>query len=419
MNEHGRDDHGQAYTSQYPDVLTDDALDERISHFFDEQAQHVEFTPQLREQFMQKIPARRERPFRPLFVVAFASAAILILALTFNMYLSQLMQPAIPQAAIHYTASKQLSVASELAQGGQLLSVDPTDQRLVYQPAQQNGVFYTAHLNNPIASNTLAMRDAQDMAWSPDGSALVATVSTESSSLPLLALVPDGQYMHLLGHDALAATWSPIDSEQITYVIPEHGQTQLWSTSRDGKSNKLLSTMPLALLVKHMLWSPDGHYLALTVVSGATTPLEALSKPADALYVVDMQTHTMQTFTAPNVSSIANLEWSPNGKNLAYEQMDTASKSILQEVNLIKPADHFSVTPQRQLRGWSWSPDGRAIVYSDGGALQTHVLHGQKVTFPQTSSKLVSPFWLKNGTILCVQVNQSTNTLELLSPNKK
>lgn len=418
MNEHGRDDHGQSYTSQYPDVLTDHALDERISHFFHEQADHVKFTPQLREQFMRKIPAHRERPFRPLFVVAFASAAILILALTFNVYLSQLMQPALPQG-IHYATSKQLSVASEFAQGGQLLSVDPTDQRVVYQPAQQNGVFYTAHLNNPIASNTLAMRDAQDMAWAPDGSALVATVSAEGSSLPLLALVPDGQYMHLLGHDALAATWSPTDNQQITYVIPDHGQTQLWSTNRDGKSNKLLSTMPIALLVKHMLWSPDGHYLALTVVSATTSTHSALNQPAHALYVVDMQTHTMQTFTAPTGSSIANLEWSPNGKNLAYEQVDNAGKSLLQGVNLTKPSDHFSVTPQRQLLGWSWSPDGRALVYSDGGVLRTHVLHGQTVAFPQTSSKLVSPFWLKNGTILCMQVNQSANTLELLRPDKK
>ncbi len=418
MNEHGRDDHGQSYPSQYPDVLTDHALDERISYFFHEQADHVEFTPQLREQFMRKIPTRRERPFRPLFVVAFASAAILILALTFNVYLSQLMQPAVPPA-IHYAASKQLSVASELAQGGQLLSVDPTDQRVVYQPAQQNGVFYTAHLDNPIASNTLAMRDAHDMAWSLDGSALVATISSESSSLPLLALVPDGQYMHLLGHDALAATWSPTDSQQITYVIPEHGQTQLWSISRDGKSNKLLSTIPLALPVKHMLWSPDGQYLALTVVSTTNSTSSALNQPAHALYVVDMHTNTMQTFTAPTDSSITTLEWSPNGKNLAYEQVGSAGKSVLQVLNLTKSTDSFSITPQHQLLGWSWSPDGRALVYSDGAVLRTHVLHGQAITFPQTSSKLVSPFWLKNGTILCVQVKQGANALELLSPDKK
>jgi WD40 repeat protein len=418
MNEHGRDDHEQSYPGQYPDVLADHALGERISHFLQEQAQHVEFTPQLREQFLHKIPAHRERSFQPLFVVAFASVAILILALTFNVYLSQLTQPAISHE-IHYTSSKQLSVASELAQGGQLVSVDPTNQRVVYQPAQQSGVFYTAHLNNPIASNTLAMRDAQDMAWSPDGSALVATVSSEGTALPLLALVPDGQYMHLLGHDALAATWSPTDPQQITYVIPDHGQTQLWSTSKDGKSTKLVSTMPLAPLVKHMLWSPDGHYLALTVVSGTTLTPATLNQPAHALYIVDMQTNTMQTFTAPIGSSIANLEWSPDGKNLAYEQVDNASKSLLQIVNPLKLTDHFSITPQHQLLGWSWSPDGRAIVYSDGGALRTHVLHGQTIIFPQSSTKLVSPFWLKNGTILCVQVKQSMNTLELLSPDKK
>ena len=418
MNEHGRDDHGQSHKSQYPEVLADHALGERISQLFHEQAEHVQFTPELREQFMHKLPFRRERQFRPLSVAALASAAILILALTFNVYLSQLMQPVV-QHGIHYTSLRELHVSSELAQGGQLLSVDPTNQRIVYQPAQQNGVFYTTRLNDPIASNTLAMRYARDMAWSPDGSALVATVSPEGSFLPLLALVPDGQYMHLLGHDALAATWSPKDEQHITYTTPEHGQTQLWSTDRDGKSSKLLATMPLSLLVKHMLWSPDGHYLALTVVSATTPTPTALNQPAHSIYVVNMQTNSMQTFTASPGSSIATLEWSPDGKDLAYEQVDSHSKSLLQVVNLAKATDHFSIIPQHQLLGWSWSPDGRALVYSDGGVLRTHVSHGQTITFPQTSSKLVSPFWLKNGNILCVHTNQGTNTLELLSPATK
>ncbi len=418
MNEHGRDDHGQSYTSQYSEVLTDHALGERISRFFHEQAEHVEFTPELREQFMSQMPSRRERQPRPLFVAALASAAVLILALTFNVYLSQLMHPAV-QHVIQYTSLKELHVSSELAKGGQLFSVDPTEQRVVYQPAQQNGVFYMARLNDLVASNTLVMRYARDMAWSPDGSALVATVSPEGSFLPLLALVPAGQYMHLLGHDALAAAWLPTDNQQITYTIPDHGRTQLWSTNKDGQSNKLLATIPLSLLVKHMLWSPDGRYLALTVASTSTPTATALDQPAHAIYVVDMQTNNVRTFTAPADSSIGNLEWSPTGKNLAYEQIDKHSKSLLQVVSFTKSTDHFDIVPQHQLLGWSWSPDGRALAYSDGGALQARVLYGQAITFPQPLSKLISPFWLKNGNILCVHSNQGTNTLELLSPHVK
>ncbi len=417
MNEHDKDDHGQSYKSQYPEVLTDHALGERISHFFDKQAEHVQFTPELREQFMLKVPSRRER--RPIFVVALASAAVLILALTFNVYLSQLMQPAV-QHGIQYTALKEFNVSSELAKGGQLLSVDPTEQRVVYQAAQQNGVFYMARLNDPVTSNTLVMRYARDMAWSPDGSDLVATVSPEGSFLPLLALVPAGQYMHLLGHDALAATWSPKDDQEITYTIPNQGQTQLWSTNKDGQSSKLLATMPLSLLVKHMLWSPDGRYLALTVISTTTPPTPiTLNQSAHVIYVMDMQTNSTRTFNAPTGSNIGNLEWSPTGKNLAYEQIDTHGTSLLQVVNLTKPTDHFDIVPQHQLQGWSWSPDGRALAYSDGGALQAHILYGQTITFPRSSSKLVSPFWLKNRTILCVHINQGTNTLEILSPHTK
>lgn len=416
MNEHGRDDHGQSYKSQYPEVLTDHALGERISHLFHEHAEHVQFTPELREKIMRQVPSRRER--RPVFVIALASAAILILALTFNVYLSQLMQPTI-QHGIQYTSSRELSVSSELAKGGQLFSVDPSEQRVVYQPAQQNGVFYMARLNDLVTSNTLVMRYARDMAWSPDGSDLVATVSPEGSFLPLLALVPAGQYMHLLGHDALAATWSPKDSQEITYTIPDHGQTQLWSTNKDGQSSKLLATMPLSLLVKHMLWSSDGRYLAMTVASTATPTPTTLNQPAHAIYVMDMQTNSLRTFTTPIGSTIGNLAWSPAGKNLAYEQIDAHGKSLLEVVNLMKATDHFDIVPQHQLQGWSWSPDGRALAYSDGGTLQAHISYGQKVTFPQGSSKLISPFWLKNGTILCVHTNQGINTLEILNSHAK
>ena len=416
MNEHGRDDHGQSYKSQSPEVLTDRALGERISHLFHEQAEHVQFTPELREHFMRQVPSHRE-PW-PVFVIALASAAVLILALTFNVYLSQLMQPAV-QHGIQYTSSRELSVSPEFAMGGQLFSVDPSEQRVVYQSAQQSGVFYMARLNDLVTSNTLVMRYARDMAWSPDGSDLVATVSPEGSFLPLLALVPAGQYMHLLGHDALAATWSPKAGQEITYTIPNHGQTELWSTTKDGQSSKLLATMPLSLLVKHMLWSPDGRYLAMTVASTAAPTPTTLDQPARAIYVMDMQTNSLRTFAAPTGSTIGNLEWSPTGKNLAYEQIDTHGKSLLEVLNLMKATDHFDIVPQHQLQGWSWSPDGRALAYSDGGTLQAHVLYGQKVTFPQGSSKLISPFWLKNGTILCVHTNQGTNTLALLSPHTK
>ncbi|GAC1502844.1 MAG: hypothetical protein NVS2B12_12900 [Ktedonobacteraceae bacterium] len=420
MNEHGRDDHGQPYKNRYPDLLVDRALGERISRYFQDQAEHVHFTPNLREHLMRRVPSRHQQRPRVLVVTAFACAAILVLALTFNAYLTPLMRPSPSvQQQIQYTALQELHVSPELANGGQLFSIDPTEQRVVYQAADQNGVFYTARLRDPITSNTLAMRYARDIAWSPDGSALVATVSPEGSFLPLLALAPDGQYMHLLGHDALAAAWSPTSKQLITYVIQEHSQTQIWSTNTEGKANTLLATMPLSLLARHMLWSPNGRYLALMVTSATTPTRAALDQPAQAIYVFDMQTHTMHDFTAAASSHIGHVEWSPNGKDLAYEQITANNVSSLQAVNIEKSTEHFSIVTQRTLDGWSWSPDGRALVYSDGGVLGVHMSYGQTINFSQNKLHLVSPFWLKNGNIVCLRTDQSLHTLQFFGPRKK
>jgi hypothetical protein len=419
MNERGQDNHGQSYNNQHLNLLTDRVLGERISCFFHEQAEHMQLTPELRAQFTRRGLSHRKQQPRALLATTLACAAILTLALTSSFYLTP--HPSV-QHQIQYAALKEMNVSAELAQGGQLISIDPTEQHLIYQAANQSGVYYMTNLNNPLGSNTLVMRYAQDMAWSPDGAALVATIAPEGALSPLLALVPTGQYMHLLGHNALAANWSPKDKQQITYIVQEHGRSQVWSTDTNGQSNRLLATIPLSLLVKHMYWSPDGHYLAFAVTSTNftnTSTYAALKQPAHAISVVDMQTHSMHTFTAQENFVIGNVEWSPKGDNLAYEQIDNNGKSVLQAVNITRPTDHFDISPQRPLLGWSWSPDGRALAYSDGGVLHAHISYGQAINFSQNQSQLVSPLWLKNGTILCMNIKQGIGNLALLSPLRK
>ncbi len=428
MNKHGKHNHAQSPNSPYPDVLTDQALGERISCIFHKQAEHIQLTPKLREHFIRQVPLRRVKRPRTFLIAAFACAAFLVIALTFSAYLAPFLHIPV-QHQIQYTALKEMNVSAELAKGGQLISVDPTEQHIIYQAANQSGIFYMASLNNLIGSNRLVMRYAYDMAWSSDGSALVATVSPAGTLLPLLALVPTGQYMHLLGHNALAATWSPKNKQGITYTLQEHGQTQstqLWSTDTNGQSNRLVATIPLSLLVKHMYWSPDGRYLALAVTSTSTptstptTPIHAaLNQPAHAIYIVDMQTNNMRTFIAAGSAHIGNVAWSPNGQNLAYEQIDNNGKSLLQAINITRPTTHFDISPQHQLLGWSWSPDSRALAYSNGGVLQAHILYGQAINFPHSKSQLVSPIWLKNGNILCMDIKQGTGSLALLSPHIK
>lgn len=210
--------------------------------------------------------------------------------------------------------SKTYTTPSELALGGQLVSLDPTGQHIVYGISNKAGVMYTTNLADPLQSNLLAMRYALDAAWAPDGSALVTTIYPQSVVTPLLALVPTGQFMHTLGKEALAASWLPTSHRTITYITQVNGQATLWEIGSDGKNAHAIGTMSLSLLAQHL----------------------------------------------------------------------------------------------------SWSPDGRALVYSDGGVLQSHVLHGSPIQFSNIHASAAYPLWQDNQHILYLSINNSIGQMAQL-----
>ncbi len=415
MNKRDRDDHEPLNNAHPAKVTTDTALEERITRSLHEQAMHVHFTPQLRAGIMHRLsPRQRTRPSL-LFAAASATALVLVVALAFTSYL--LLHAPAPQQSVNYTLASVTPVPAQLANGGHLISLDPTGQHLVYQPAGQPGVMYTTDVAEPVARNLLAMRYARDAAWAPDGSALVATVAPEGTFAPLLALVPNGKYMHLLGHDALAAAWSSSNKELITYVMQINGSTQLWGTTPTGQPAQHIATMGVSLLVQHLSWSPRGQQLAL-VVSVGTLAESALQQPGRAIYVMDAKTNSLRQLVSPGNFTIGTIDWSPDGRYLAYERVDAQQKITVQIMDVSKQQNIFSIVPQHALQGWDWSPDSRALVYSDGGVLSTHVFHGAAITFPRTAARHITPFWLKDGRILCMQIDHGVGKLALLQQQK-
>ncbi|GER86608.1 hypothetical protein KDW_07700 [Dictyobacter vulcani] len=420
MNQRGRDDHEHSSNkAQHSSgVTTNHTMESNIAHFLRGEAEKIHFTPALRARILQEIPSPRSQQRTRLTYIVLASATAFILVLSGLTYLWR--QPEIQTTGIYYVQHKEITVAPQLANGGQLLSLDPTEQRIVYQPANQAGVLYMADLINPVQSNALAMRYARDMAWAPDGSALVATVLPPMTAQPLLALVPNGQYMHLLGQNtALAADWSPTHSDQIMFARQQKGQTQLWSTNTSGAVVTLQLTMHESLLIHHMNWSPNGQYLALIASQNKTVTRATLDQPGRVIYIMDIQTHKLNQLMAPGNFQVGNVSWSPDGHALTFEQINPNQKTILQTVTINKPGEISSITPKQHLDGWTWSPDGHALVYSDGGRLSAYVFHGSPIIFPQTQARYVSPFWLKNGQILCMNVTGDKGVLTLLTPQKK
>ena len=417
MSEHEQEDHERGSEVQYGqqngqqhDNTMDTLLESRIANVLHEQASRLHFTSATHRQVMKRIAQRSKQ--RRVLSPAFAFASIAVLVVVVLVVLIQLLyhQP-VAVTPVHYGLTTTLETPAALAQGGHLASLDPTGQHLVYQSAQGIGVMYTANIQNPDATNVLAMRDALDASWSPDGSSLVATIEPGGASQPFLALIRTGTYMTPLGHNALAASWSPINPDQIVYITQAKGITQVFATTPQKNSPAhLLATLPVATTIQHLVWSPDGQTLALVTTANSTA--------SRALYLLNMHTYSVKELLAPGDFTIGTVAWSPSSHYLSYTRTDIQGNTTIQTVNAATQQIAFSIKLRGTLDGLSWSPSSNAILYSDSGKLVAYVLHGTAVTFTQNTSKQISPFWLSDGRILCLSVVQGTATLSILAAQK-
>ena len=377
-------------------------LEARISHALQKQAAHIQFSGELRNHIMQNLPSQHRTGQRRFLVPAFALAAVLLIVFSLSTYLLLNQQP-----SIHYTLHQVITVPPELAHGGQLLSLDPTGQRLVYQPANQSGVMYTANISDPLTSNVLAMRYAHTVGWSPDGTELITTVLPEGATNPLLALVRVGEYMKPLGPDAEAASWSSTSTQQILYITQAHNRTQLWTTTPAGQASQQIASMNISLPVQQMVWSHDGQKLALLMTNE--------NGRGNTLSVMDARTHTLNTIVKTDIQTIGTLSWSPDKHDLLYQQSDARGHTTLHALDVDQHKELFALTIQKKLAGWSWSPDSNAIVYSDGGTLHTYTLQGMTIQLPHSDAGQYYPFWLKDGHILYMNVVHEEGQLAILT----
>ena len=408
MSERSREDHQQLRDHNHQELDVETMLETRISDVLQNQATRVHFTPTQRERVMRRIATRPKQTRVSAPALVFVASLVVILSFAVYLFTST---PAHPVATTtHYTVSTTLNTPGTLADGGRLVSLDPTQHHMIYASTNEPGLMYTADLSDPVGSNVLAMRYARDIAWSPDGSALVTTIYPASTTEPLLALVHTGQYMDTLGHAALAASWSPTSNQEIVYVTQQSGMTQLWRTTPSkGHSATLIATLPISSLVQRLLWSPDAHTLALITTTGQTPSPQLLQQPGNALYIVNMNTQKVHALPLSENTAIGNVSFSPDGHYLTYQQ----DQSVLHTVDITKQHEIFTLTAQHKLLGWNWSPDSNALVYSDGGTLVAHVLHGTQITFPKINAAY--PLYLTGGRILTLNIANGIGKLEILA----
>ncbi len=416
MNEHDGVDSQSPFHLHSPQAEDGETmLETRITNVFQKQAAQVQFTPAQRERVIRRVETRSQRTLFSASTRVLIAALVVILSIAVFLFSSVVPRPPLT-ATIHYIVSTTLSTPAALANGGQLVSLDPTQHHLVYQSAQAQGVMYTADVSDPAGSNLLAMRYARDVAWAPDGSALVTTIAPAGVIEPLLALVHTGQYMDTLGHAALAASWSPTSNQEIVYVTQENGVTNLWSTTPlKGQTSQLIAALPIASPVQRLVSSPDGRELAFITTTAPTPSSKLGDQTGDAIYIMDSNTHHVHALPLADHAAIGNVVFSPNGRYLTYEQIVSPAPTMLHTLDLVKQQEVVTIAPQHTLLGWSWSPDSNVLAYSDGGVLAAHVLHGPHITFPTINAAY--PLWLADGRILILSITSGVGKLEILARN--
>jgi len=416
MNEPERGEQENAHNDSNQSQDSTDMIEAHISKVLHDRAYRVQFTPRHRAELMQRLPSRRQLSFRNTLIPAFSvtAAFLLILSVATYILITQTIHQPAPIASTIFVTNKTYNTPSELSLGGQLVSLDTSGQHIVYGVANQAGVMYTTNLVDPLKYNQLAMRYALDATWEPDGSELVTTIYPQSVVTPLLALVPTGQFMHTLGKEALAASWLPTSTQTITYITQVGEQATLWEIGSDGKNAHAIGTMILPSLTQHFNWSSDGRYLAILATGGSASPHVLLQSPSTAIYIFDKQTASIKKLVLPVDASVTNALWVPGKDSLTYVMTDVHGHSTINAITVSTQKALFTIALKRQLQGMSWSQDGRALIYSDGGVLQSHVLHGSPIQFANIHAIASYPLWQDNQHILYLSITNNIGQLTQL-----
>lgn len=395
---------------------SDETLEADITRTLQEQASHIHFTATARDHVMQQLSPHAQTHRNTLPIPSLTVAIVgLVLLISITSILSSVttFSPSRVSNGIQYIVDKTYLTPVQLTHNGQLISIDPTGRHIVYGIASQPGVMYTTSLNNPINMNVLAMRDAREANWSPDGRALVTTIYPMRAHEPQLALVPIGKYMYLLGHEALSASWMP-STKKITYVTFKHGATQVWTTSATGRDAQVEATLSIPVLVQHIVWSPDGHQLALLASTEQEPSASLFNDAGQAIYLMNSETKAVVELFKPSSTKLSSLVWSPSGHILTYISYNPQNgRNTLDAFDTSKQQLLFAISLSHAAQGFCWSPDSRVLLYSEGGILHSRVLFGRAIQLPHLVSATY-PLWMNSTHILYIQTTNGISQLTQL-----
>lgn len=215
---------------------------------------------------------------------------------------------------------------------------------------------WTMGLNEPVSQAKQITNGKVDgvggLTWTPDGKVLYLTQAGDKSELWIMnADGSDNKQLTSDGYSKNGPAVSP-DGRFIFFTSMRSGIPHIWRINRDGSNPKQITSGDFADF--EPTCAPDGQWI--TFVSSRTGTACLWKAGVDGGEAVQLT----------NKSSGRAL-FSPDGTSLAcfyfVEGATTPWKIAIMPIAGGQPSKLIDV-PRRGLGGWSWAPDGRAIIYS-------------------------------------------------------
>lgn len=269
------------------------------------------------------------------------------------------------------------------------LDVSPDGSTIVFDLL---GDLYSIPIEGGAATR-LTKGLAHDMQprFSPDGRT-IAFVSDRSGDDNVYLADADGGNVRPLtkgqGSFFLSPEWTP-DGDYIVVSrrAPLRGLEKLWIYHKDGGTGLDMTPGPGNLRLLGASLSPDGRYVWYAQRNGAWSYNAIL--PQFQLGVYDRDAGTRTTMSS-RYGSAMRPAVSPDGKWLAYaSRSDENTGLVLREMDTgeerwlaypIQRDDQESIANMDVLPGYSWMPDGSAVVLSYGGGIWSVPIDGSDPT---------------------------------------